>query len=954
MPKTRVICSSCKSLILLMLDLGWAVSSLGAGYAEVGGQWALKFDGVYDYVDLGNESSLQLSGDMSVCAWIRLGHDTSGQCMGIAGKMNANYEGFVLARGEDNKFAFLIGSPEGLCVCTDPGTTDDAEWHHIAGVIEEGRPHLYVDGNLVWDESAPETGLQFIDSGEYAYAGRLLSAVDDWFFDGLVDEIRFYDNGLSAEETAAVMYGYPTSRDTSLVGYWPLEGTNDQVVYDFSGMDNHGRIGNDPLPDYADPYRVPTDYPSGPFAEDRWSDLVTFDSQVEYEAYVTTNNDAYDSGGMLAVERVTIQEPGRLGVLRLENFRDIHSTAPTYGHVKPARAVLTFGDSGGAPSVPSPLPVPITPPPAPIPMPVPIIPRRVIEIQRATVSLAFDYLFLSPEGTLTVTLANGIRQIRLPSVHVPAPDLPGGNDTMTWGRYEETWSSHGFHLDDQPTRITLELTGTAGTVVMIDELIVEVENDVFFLPLPPLLPPYLPSPPPYIPPPYIPPPDIPQIRCNSHCGDIAGFPPYTVGPEDFLAAVYYGNSSEQVPWCLEMGFTQDGVLSPEDMVFFAWIEAYSQICSSGSGPFGAAADPRLDRSQSDALGCTPDAPVLVAGKAYTYDYDEVKDEYKHYFLSDRIFGFDRDCNTVGEPLTWGDDRLNTRLAQDHAGGLYQLNVTEGIVRLSDGQSVLPPGRLPFDGSDVHIGWNGQKGSPPLQDAEFDSFGDVYVVPVLVTSLDGEDYRAAARIRLGTTSDDNSIIQLYNEPLFASGVHEIELDHMQKVYVLDKRHWDDSVLLCYDPDSGLLENGVEDEGRLVPPIIEARPSAFHVSKRDGRILIADEEDKSLLQLSSPHTPFPGTEKVEIPGGMSYITDITEERDSGTIWLVGFHFVSPRPHSGYILVGDTVGDRPIFKPVLAKIPGDGSPGCAVFVSDYEVSGKEYLSLPLSIICTGDQEY
>jgi hypothetical protein len=473
-------------------------------------------------------------------------------------------------------------------------------------------------------------------------------------------------------------------------------------------------------------------------------------------------------------------------------------------------------------------------------------------------------------------------------------------------------------LDGGPRQITLELLGPAGTQVLIDEVVMVAEEYAMAgLPIGDD-------------------PFGPAIRCISHCADIAGIHYYSVGPEDYLAAVY--SIGHGAPSCVDSEFARDGVISIEDVEYFDWVAAYPAICSCADGSAVASQSLNTTASSLGASGCAPEGAVLIAGKTYTYDpYAGIR-----YFSADRIFGFDNDFNTVGEPLTWGDDRLNTRLANDR-GTLYQLNVRRGLVRLSDGLPVLPRGCLPYEGNDVYIGWHKEKGSPPLQDVVFDTSGDVYVVPVIVIPKSGEPHRAAARIRLGP---ENEVVQLYDTPLFASGVHEIEIDREQNVFVLDKRHWDDSVLLCYDRDSGVLE-----ESQGLRELLGARePSAFLVSQQDGRILFACDND-SLVQIRQLQaSSLWDLEETEI-SGMSYVTDMTEEDDTGTIWIAGFRFES-MPNPDNVRNGATLFQEPRFKPVLAKIAGDPNAPCEVVtVSNYEPAGKEYLSLPLSIVCTGN---
>ncbi len=65
--------------LLLVLQLGILSSPTALGYPQAGREGALQFDGLDDYVNLGNRPSLQLSGDLSVCAWCQMAPGTAGQ-----------------------------------------------------------------------------------------------------------------------------------------------------------------------------------------------------------------------------------------------------------------------------------------------------------------------------------------------------------------------------------------------------------------------------------------------------------------------------------------------------------------------------------------------------------------------------------------------------------------------------------------------------------------------------------------------------------------------------------------------------------------------------------------------------------------------------------------------------------------------------------------------------------
>jgi hypothetical protein len=80
--------------------------------------------------------------------------------------------------------------------------TDD-QWHHVGLVYDLNALHryLYVDGIEVAKDSDFVAGVGS-DGGLYIGADKTLDAAS--FFFGLIDDVRIYNNVMSAEEIAAL------------------------------------------------------------------------------------------------------------------------------------------------------------------------------------------------------------------------------------------------------------------------------------------------------------------------------------------------------------------------------------------------------------------------------------------------------------------------------------------------------------------------------------------------------------------------------------------------------------------------------------------------------------------------------------------------------------------------------------------------------------------------------
>ena len=74
----------------------------------------------------------------------------------------------------------------------------DGNWHHLGFVWDGSYRILYVDGAEVAKDVKPQSRLGSADSGLHFGAGKTLEAAG--FLSGLIDDIRIYNQALSAED----------------------------------------------------------------------------------------------------------------------------------------------------------------------------------------------------------------------------------------------------------------------------------------------------------------------------------------------------------------------------------------------------------------------------------------------------------------------------------------------------------------------------------------------------------------------------------------------------------------------------------------------------------------------------------------------------------------------------------------------------------------------------------
>jgi Concanavalin A-like lectin/glucanases superfamily/F5/8 type C domain len=175
---------------------------------------AMFFSGESDsYVDVGDPPEFQISGAMTLTAWVFLNganvnnsRIVAKQAGGGSRSWNLNIE--AESGGVANPATFQISETGdtilGL-VDTQPLPTD--QWVHMAGVYQPGEAmELYVDGQLHARNTSGIPASQFSDNGMPVLIGSR-SGCGNCGWDGNIDDVRIYARALSAAEIRDVVRG---------------------------------------------------------------------------------------------------------------------------------------------------------------------------------------------------------------------------------------------------------------------------------------------------------------------------------------------------------------------------------------------------------------------------------------------------------------------------------------------------------------------------------------------------------------------------------------------------------------------------------------------------------------------------------------------------------------------------------------------------------------------------
>jgi tetratricopeptide (TPR) repeat protein len=164
----------------------------------------LSLDGEGDYVDCGNDLKFDITGEITISAWVKINKfdkrwhtiiakgDTAWRLQRNRATDNIEFACTGL-EVPSNRYSAVLGERQ----------MNDGKWHHIAGVYNGKKIYLYVDGEL--DVSVEATG-RINTNGWKVLIGNNQQYPDrEW--NGLIDDVRIYSYALSEAEIKALNAG---------------------------------------------------------------------------------------------------------------------------------------------------------------------------------------------------------------------------------------------------------------------------------------------------------------------------------------------------------------------------------------------------------------------------------------------------------------------------------------------------------------------------------------------------------------------------------------------------------------------------------------------------------------------------------------------------------------------------------------------------------------------------
>jgi RHS repeat-associated protein len=323
-------------------EYGYRNGQLLITAASGGSSQSLSVNGTSNYAEIPNSNSLNISGAITVEAWVK----TSGTSYpqqdilirhnwGVTGSGG----GYELSMTPLNKARVdFYQTPTSYTTLVGNTALSTGVWHHLAGVYDASQMRIYVDGVLDGsvNNSGPALGNSVVRIGRNEQNGNQ-------YFNGLIDEVRVSNAALYTSN-----FTPPThlTASGSTAGLWKFDG---QTLSDASGNNNNGTLVSG---SYS------TDVPAGPayhsglfngttaYVEMPNSNSLNISGAITVEAWVKTSGTSYAQQDILIRHNWGVSGSGggyELSMTPLNKARvDFYQTPTTYTTLT-GNTVLSLG-----------------------------------------------------------------------------------------------------------------------------------------------------------------------------------------------------------------------------------------------------------------------------------------------------------------------------------------------------------------------------------------------------------------------------------------------------------------------------------------------------------------------------------------------------------------------------------------------------------------------------------
>lgn len=225
------------------------LSMILLGLCQLKAQNTLDFDGSNDYIDCGNDTSLQVAGkSITLEAWIYATAWKTNAYDGnvICKEYNTSNYGYMLRVGAGGKLNFALGDGTWHEITTSALMSLNT-WYHIAGTYDGVKMRVYIDGvnvdSLSYTGNIAKTPNNNLTLGAHLTYSR--------YFQGQIDEVRIWSVCKTQAQIASGRNSELCASQSGLRAYYKFNqgkasqsNTNVKKLTDLSGYGNTGTLYN--------------------------------------------------------------------------------------------------------------------------------------------------------------------------------------------------------------------------------------------------------------------------------------------------------------------------------------------------------------------------------------------------------------------------------------------------------------------------------------------------------------------------------------------------------------------------------------------------------------------------------------------------------------------------------------------------------------------------------------